>query len=272
VSFFKIIFVPTDFTSRSDVAYRYACEIATETDDEICLLNVVDTPYEFPSRLNEILKQRKEAATKELEAVVNDLKSIDKCKKLHIEQRIETGKIATTILQQIKKRKPGLVIMGTGGEHSIKNLIYGSITNTMLLDSPVPVLGIPGNSDYRSIHSFVFATDLRKRDIKIIKWVYVLASKLNAEFHVIHIDTGTDENNIRKFKKRLTTKVSEKIILEVKTDNSFFEGMTSYLRNQQRLIIVMPRYKKKFIEWLTVRSSAREIAYYGHSPLLMIPA
>jgi nucleotide-binding universal stress UspA family protein len=272
MSFFKTILVPTDFTQRSEVAYRHACEIAAKTGDTVCLLNVVEPPYEFPSRLNEIIESRKTIALEELESVKNGLKSVEKFSHIDIEVRIETGKIISTILHQINKKMPGLVIMGTGGEYSLKNLIYGSITNSMLLNSPVPVLGIPANTDYRSVNSFIFATDLRKHDLKIIKWVQNLASAIGSEFHAIHIDTNDHEKSTSEFESRLKNEVSEKSVLEVRKGEDFFSGMTSYLVNTQGQIIVMPRYKKKFIEWLTSKSSAREIAHYGRSPLLIIPA
>lgn len=272
MSFFKTILVPTDFTQRSEIAYRYACEIAAETGDTVCLLNIVEPPYEFPSRLNEIIESRETKAMEELESVKNGLTSVEKFSHINIEVKIETGKIVSSILQQIKERVPGLVIMGTGGEYSLKNLIYGSITNSMLLDSPVPVLGIPKNTDYRPVQLFVFATDVRKRDLKIIKWVQNLADILEAEFHAMHVDTGEKEKNIAEFESRLKNEVSEKSTLEVRKSEDFFSGITSYLTNKQGTIIVMPRYKKKFIEWLTSKSSAKEIAHYGRSPLLMIPA
>jgi nucleotide-binding universal stress UspA family protein len=272
MSFFKTILVPTDFTQRSETAYRYACEIAAKTDDTVCLLNVIEPPYEFPSRLNEVLESRRSAAKKELESIKKDLKSVDRFSHIDIEIRIETGKIASTILHEINNRLPGLVIMGTGGEYSLKNLIYGSMTNTILLDSPVPVIAIPANTDYRPVESFVFATDLRKHDLKIIKWVQNLASLLDAEFHALHVDTGEKEEIIAEFASRLKQKVSEKSILEVKESEDFFSGITSWLMNKQGQIIVMTRYKKKFIEWLTSKSSVRDISHYGRSPLLMIPA
>lgn len=272
MSFFKTILVPTDFTPRSEIAYRYACEIAAKTGDTVCLLNIVEPPYEFPSRLNEILESRKTAAMNELESIKRDLKSVERFSHIQIEARIGTGKIASSIHHQIKERSPGLVIMGTGGEYSLKNFVYGSITNSMLMDSPVPVLGIPENTDYRPVQSFVFATDLRKHDVKIIKWVRDLAAILGTEFHIMHVDKGEKDKNIAEFESRLKEQVSEKSILEVKKGEDFFSGITSYLKNKKGLIIVMPRYKKKFIEWLTSKSSAREIAHYGRSPLLMIPS
>ncbi len=272
MGFFNTILVPTDFSLRSESAYRYALELAVLNKDRICLLNVVSPPYEFPSRLDSIIEERIKAVESEMDTTIRDLKSVDQFKHLRIDKIVKQGKIVPAVLNAIEEIKPGLVVMGIGSDDGLKKLLFGSVTNSILLDSEVPVLAIPENSDYKPTGSLVFTTDLRNRDIKIIREMRLLAAELGSEFHTVHIITENEKEKASAFEKTLKNEISNRIILETPESESFFEGITAYLKDQKNAMVIMPRYKKTFLEWMLLKSKAREIALYGKTPLLMVPA
>jgi len=272
MGFFNTILVPTDFSLRSETAYRYALELAVLNNDKIVLLNIVRPPYEFPSRLDSIIDDRVKKAKSELDSTVGDLKSVEQFKNLHIETIVKRGKIVPSILNTVEEMNPGLVVMGIGSDDGFKKLMFGSVTNSILLDSDVPVLAIPENSDYKPTASLVFTTDLRERDVKIIPEMRMLAAELDAEFHTVHVITDNEREEASSFEKKLKRNITDKIILETTEAESFFEGITMYLKSRKNAMVVMPRYKKTFLEWMLLKSKAREIALYGKTPLLMVPA
>ena len=46
---------------------------------------------------------------------------------------------AALILDQVRRRRPRLVVMGSHGHHPVRNLFFTSVTRAVLKESPVPV-------------------------------------------------------------------------------------------------------------------------------------
>jgi nucleotide-binding universal stress UspA family protein len=272
---FKTILIPTDFSTRSEASYRYACELAKATGAKLHFLNVLESPYDFPSRMDDILKASKKEHKKKLDAIIHDLQSFDDYSKLKFKYTIKSGKASLEILSAIEDINPDLVVMGTGGETGIKQVLYGSITNRILIDSPVPVLAITEKTDYREIKSLVFATNLQENDPKLIKKADKLARTLNAKFKAVHVAENKDfESNIKftGFKKVLESELSGNIKLELLTAPTFLEGIAGCIQKKPGTLLVMSRNKKKLLEWMLMNNTAREVSVYTSVPLLLIPS
>jgi nucleotide-binding universal stress UspA family protein len=272
---YKTILIPTDFSTRSESSYRYACEFAKATGAKLHFLNVIEAPYDFPSRMDDILKASKKEHKKKLESIIQDLQSFDDYSKLKIDFSVVAGKVSSEILSAIDKFKPDLVVMGTGGETGIKQVLYGSLTNRLLIDSPVPVLAITEKTDYREIKNVVFSTNLQENDPKLIKKTEKLARLLHAKVKAVHVAVNRDfESDIKftGFKKVLKSELDESIPLELITAPTFLEGIAGYIQNKPGTLLVMSRNKKKLLEWMLLNNTAREVSVYTSVPLLLIPA
>jgi len=271
---YKTILIPTDFSTRSESSYRYACVLAKATGAKLHFLNVIEAPYDFPSRMDDILKASKKEHKKKLESIIQDLQSFDDYSKLKFDYSVVTGKVSLEILSAIDEHKPDLVVMGTGGETGIKQVLYGSLTNRLLIDSPVPVLAITEKTDYREIKNVVFATNLQENDPKLIKKTEKLARSLKAKVKAVHVAVNRDfESDIKftGFKKVLKSELDESIPLELITAPTFLEGIAGYIQNKPGTLLVMSRNKKKLLEWMLLNNTAREVSVYTSVPLLLIP-
>lgn len=272
---FKTILVPTDFSTRSEASFRYACELAKVTGSKLHFLNVIEAPYDFPSRMDDILKASKKVHKIKLEGIIQDLQSFDDFSKLKIDYSIKTGRASLEILTAIDNINPDLVVMGTGSETGIKQVLYGSITNRILIDSPVPVLAISKKTDYREIKSLVFATNLQENDPKLIKKTEKLARTLKAKFKAVHVAVNRDfESDIKftGFKKMLQSELGDSISLELTTAPTFLEGIAGCIQKKPGTLLVMSRNKKNLLEWMLMNSTAREVSVYTSVPLLLIPS
>lgn len=275
MAIYKTILIPTDFSTRSEASYRYACEMAKATGAKLHFLNVIEAPYDFPSRMDDILKASKKEHKIKLEGIIHDLHSFDNFSKLKIDYSIKTGKPSLEILSAIDDINPDLVVMGTGGETGIKQVLYGSITNRILIDSPIPVLAITEKTDYRDIKNLVFATNLQENDPKLIKKTEKLARTLNAKFKAVHVAVNRDfESDIKftGFKKVLKSELDENISLELITAPTFLEGITGFIQKKPGTLLVMSRNKKKLLEWMLMNNTAREVSVYTSVPFLLIPS
>jgi len=276
LQFASSIVVPTDFSRKSEIAIRYACEIASNTGGEVHFLNVIEEPYDFPSRVQEILDARKKENEEKLSDIIQELHTVDEFRIIKMKGVVKTGKVLTTTRQFARDQNHNLLVIGLGGEADLKKVLYGSITNNLLMTSEIPVLAISKHIDYRELKTMLFATDMRKRDIKFIKKMREFCLDIGVTLKLIHVvendkSPRTDKlDNFNKKLKKITKNPDAGVI--VLHGDSLTEGITRYIGNDKHTLLVMTRYKKKFWEWLLSNSTAKSIAQMASVPLLMLPA
>ena len=274
MAFKSSILVPTDFSEKSEIAIRYACEIAACTGAEILFMNVIEPPYDFPSRIEEVVASKKKAAVNKLTKIIDDLHSVDEFRFIRMKGKVEVGKVDTAILEVTRSEDFDLICVGLGGEHDLKKALYGSITNTLLLESDIPVFAISKRIDFRSPKQLVFATDLRKNDLEIIHQMESFAKDLGVKFRIINIvgDLDSNQKKVEAFTQEIRDLTKNRSIeIEQYEGDSFLEGITKLIGSDSRTILVTTRYKKTLLEWLFTKSNARVLATIAEVPLLLIP-
>lgn len=276
LQFASSIVVPTDFSRKSETAIRYACEIASNTGGIIHFLNVIEEPYDFPSRVQEILEARIQEHEEKLSEIIENLHRVDSYRIIRMKGLVETGKVLTVTRHISEKHNHNLIVIGLGGEADLKKVLYGSITNNLLMTSKVPVLAISKHIDYREMRTLLFATDMRKQDIPYIKTMREFCLDIGVTLKFVHIAENPDDVNkkkLAKFNKRLqkiTKNPNAQLLLH--PGPTFSEGITDYIGKDKHTLLVMTRYKKKFLEWLLSNSTAKSVAQMASVPLLMLPA
>lgn len=275
MSFPKSILVPTDFSSKSENAIRYACEIASYSGSYVQFLNVIEEPYDFAVRAGEIVEKIKSENTEKLSKLIDDLHSTDQYRHLKLKGRVLVGKVQSTILSAAEEDNFSLISLGLGGEADLRKAMYGSITNNILLESSVPVLAISKRIDYRPPQKLVFSTDLRESDLKPLKKMKKFAIEIGAALRIVHVwdqDDDRGRTEIEHFGKLVKEKLkAPHQEIEVVENSDFVEGITRYIDNDNHTILVMTRYRRRFFEWLFSNSTVREVAQIASVPLLMLP-
>lgn len=273
--FAKSILVPTDFSSKAEIAIRYACEIAQTTNAELHFLNVIEPPYDFPSRIEEILEAQKEEHAEKLTKLIDDLHSIDDFRNIKIKGQVEIGKVGYTITHVAEEKDHDLIAIGLGGEPHLKKALYGSITNNLLLDSTLPVFAISKRLNFTQPKHLIFSTALREGDIMHIKRMNKFARDLGITLRIIHIrekGKAGPQLSVDEFQQKVRKALNHKTIeIELQQSSSFVEGITEFIGGNRDSILVMTRYKKKFLEWLLSNSTVRSVAQIAAVPLLMLP-
>jgi len=276
LQFASSIVVPTDFSRKSEIAIRYACEIASNIGGEVHFLNIIEEPYDFPSRVQEILEARKKEHEYKLSHMIEDLHAVDEFRIIKMKGVVKTGKMLTTMRQVVKEHDHNLIVIGLGGEADLKKVLYGSITNNLLMTIDIPVLAISKHIDYRELKTMLFATDMRKRDLKFIKEMREFCFDIGVTLRVIHIAEENEELDMKtltafnKKLKKITKNPGAEIIVYHAV--SFTEGITKYIGKDKQTLLVMTRYKMKFWEWLLSNSTVKSLAQMTSVPLLMLPA
>lgn len=144
----KKILWPTDFSENAAKAQPYVTSLTEQYQTEVHVLYVMEElPYAElayhgpvadldPSQMDKIRQWEKEQATERLDGICD--RYLKGCP-LYV-RHVATGDPAKEILNFIEKEKMDMVVMASRGR---KGFYFGSVTEKVVKNSPVPVVTIP---------------------------------------------------------------------------------------------------------------------------------
>ena len=138
----KTILVPLDGSEHSAEALPVIRSLLLTAERRVHLLRVLppfDSAAERRERLGgppSHLSLRLQSASEHLEAVVEDLERFG----AEVTAEVRVGEICETILATAAQLDAGLIAMVTHGRHGILRWLKGSVAESILRQSPVPLL------------------------------------------------------------------------------------------------------------------------------------
>jgi nucleotide-binding universal stress UspA family protein len=126
---------PTDFSERSEYAFRLACSLARDHGGEVLVLHVLEPQAVV---YGDMVIPRPD------EVVVNEVKK----KLLQIQgpdgkicrHRLEEGLPVEQILRVAKESKCNMIVMGTHGRRGFSRVLLGSVAEQVMRKAPCPVV------------------------------------------------------------------------------------------------------------------------------------
>ena len=132
----KTVLVPLDGSELAARALPFATTIAARSGWSLLLLRAVDT-LSAPTEAAGLALER--AAQEALDVVAASLPVSG----VRVVTRVVDGQAETRILEATADEDVSLVVMSTHGRGGIGRFIYGSVADTVLRHTPVPVLIVP---------------------------------------------------------------------------------------------------------------------------------
>jgi nucleotide-binding universal stress UspA family protein len=268
----KILF-PTDFTEDAQQAFTYALEICKKTGAELHLFHAIEEPYDFAVRIEEQIQHRKDNAYAKLQTMMEDARESERYSNLAIYSEIKRGKPYPSILNKGHDIGADLIIVGTTGESSLKRILYGNVTSSIILESDIPVFTVPANSKKPYLDRFIFATDFRDQDVQALKKTVQFATPFEAEVHVVHISEEKGIESEIKF-RGFCDLVNEEIdypdlhFKNIRAER-FSKGISEFMNDFPASLITITRYKKAFLKTILWASSTQELSYHTTVPMLV---
>jgi len=141
---YKRILVPVDGSPTATRGLREAIRLAKGHDSTLRLLHVVDRlpltqGMEPPAIIEELLRSAERAGHAVLEAGAA-LAAKDSIQAQTVMRKPPRGRVADTILDEARKWKAGLIVMGTHGRRGVRHLLLGSDAESVVRAARAPVL------------------------------------------------------------------------------------------------------------------------------------
>lgn len=267
------ILVPTDFSDLSKVAVQYAIKMANKFDGNVTLLHVISgiVPVrgDMSSRIKKVEMELVAQAEFDFGPVVKEAQKLNKTDN-PITSKIEKGEsFNKTLKAYVKKNKFDLIVMGTRGASGVTKYVLGSNTVSVLEDSLIPVLAVPGNAEFKSFKNVVYASDLKhfEREVRsILPYLKIFDSTLHV-FHVV--DKVKDMENLEVIVKKALKKVDyRKSTVTLDKSKKIELAIESFVKTLHADLVIMFTHKRNFYEKLFNRSMTKQMAFQTNIPLL----
>jgi nucleotide-binding universal stress UspA family protein len=203
----KKILVPTDLSDVAELGLRLAVEIAKRCHASISMVNFTQHPISksFTTTGDVNLKIDGEedvftlrllhAQKEKLEALV----ALYSAAGVAIEFSVLDNDFENGIDDYLEQEKIDLVVMGTSGEETAKEVFTGNHTEKVIKVSSCPVLSVRDGFKVEDLNNIVAAVDIIS-DNQVAHGLSILrelASCFDAHIHVVHVrDSDSDSNLI----------------------------------------------------------------------------
>ncbi len=140
----KKIMVPVDFSEVAPIVCKWAKSLAKKLEADLIIVYVLEDLSTYEGiyvdlkTLSDLEKTLFEGAKKSMEDFVKthfaDFKNV--------ETIIVKGDIVEKIIATAEEKKADLIVMGTHGRKGIDKILFGSVAEGVVKNSPVPVVTI----------------------------------------------------------------------------------------------------------------------------------
>ncbi len=275
----KRILLPTDFSSISLNAIRYALSLYEESKCEFYLLNVYRVPYMTNEELMEndaqqlaILEtEMYESSRKNLKALVSGFNENDN----HVYHTIsDYNFFIDSVKQSVLEKEIDLVIMGTKGATGAKEIFIGSNTGDVLMKTDCNMIAIPENSTYKAPKEIVFPTDFKLRyERDDLSPLIELAETNKSTLRILHFSQDGQLTEEQVSNKKVLSSYLETMehSFHTLTNIDFEEALNCFVQSRGNIdMIAMISGHYNFFQRLFFRPKVMELSFHTKVPLYVL--
>jgi len=210
VPFSKILF-PIDFSERCLGAARYSIPLAERFHSEVTLLHVEPPPEAYPDRsIDREIPPEKRLRDFLCAAFAH----------LEVKRVLRVGTdVAEEIVRYARDDGSDLIMMPTHGYGAFRRLLLGSTTAKVLYDARCPVwtgahLAQGPPAEWINPTTILCAADNDAGTEKALKWASQLASELDADLVLVHVEprlTRSEEYDSKEFDEQVIAAANQKM-------------------------------------------------------------
>jgi nucleotide-binding universal stress UspA family protein len=270
------ILVPIDFSECSMNALKYAAQLARKLRTaDLVIVHAFTMPLVYGEMgiyaSADLLTAKMD---EEIEENFRGLsKNIPELKKISFTTLTQQALAVDAILSLCMTTDIDLVVMGTKGASGIDEIIMGTNTYSVIKNTKCPVLVIPKNAQYDTIHNIALASDYKPIESSKLEPLKVLIKVFGSKLHLIHISdkNGIDASMAEEAKKLEHSLKNISHQLNFIINDNVEEGLNSYItQNKIDLLVLVPR-KHKLFDMIFGSGESKKIVFHTKTPLLAIP-
>lgn len=275
----KTILVPTDFSETSRNASRYALKLAADLEaKKIVFYNAYQPPpviteNTLPAMPIMDLDTIKDISEQGMKVFLEKMQQ--ECPEgVELDYKSGFSILANDINELCTGLGAGLIVMGITGTSKIEEVLVGSTAISVMKQTTVPVIIVPGEARYSSIKNVMFACDFKNVvETTPVQPIKNILDATKAALHVVNVyDSEKEITGDKTLQQELLHSLLKDYDPEFHFENNehFIDGINHFVDTHNiDLIITIPR-KHKMFEGLFRERHTKKLAYHSHVPLMYI--
>ncbi len=264
----KILF-PTDFSENANNALAYALELAKKIKAEIEVIHVYSVSFTDVAPLaHEYIKAMMDSKLEEVDT------GFEKLIETYGEDSIAKTKAiyglfpAVEIMDYAEKNKCDYIIMGTKGRTSQFDKIVGSITSTVVMKAPCPVIAIPESAKFEEIYSIALAASFDDKNDQTIERLQVFANQVMSGIHLVHVNTKSKKEEMEKVMEdeQYTSTFTQFTVVH---NPSVINGLDAFVKEYKINMLALYIPKRRLWERIFHQSVTKKMALHSEIPLIV---
>ncbi|MFZ7115209.1 MAG: universal stress protein [Bacteroidota bacterium] len=270
----KKILVPLDFSETSVRAMNYAASLAFNLKSEIILFHTVVVP---------VVTSGDMVFATDVTALQNDaIAHLEKAKaellsqytKLTISINSTIGVPANEINLKCKNDGIDMVIMGSNGTSGMVQVVFGSVTRSVIANCPCPVLTVPINAPNTYPGKVAFATNFDDHELQSLFLLTEMLRSFGTEIHLIHVGNGSDmksqDDLLTYFRGQVRANINyENIKYHILKGDDVEDTIESFIVGNKMEWLAIAKRKRNFFDLITSKSLTNKLHHHSYVPLLV---
>ena len=261
------IILATDFSQENKMLVPYALDLLKPTGGTIVLFHAYMDHFEVIDAKNTAL-----AAMEQSIAYLNG--EIEKLGLSDIEviPKLMDGYPEQELLHLTREIQPDLVLMGTRGRGR-KSFLEGSMSKSLMSKSPVPLLSIHEDYQYKPNNEVLYVTNFDKNDAMTITKVFNILKPYQLHVHVVHFIMDGEPSKAAKQMKDLEESLkymnlNGEICYKLVYNSNPRDGMKAYCSENNISLAAFIPHRKHFWDIFFRDKVTKNDFFDLHIPLL----
>jgi nucleotide-binding universal stress UspA family protein len=269
----KTIIVPVDFSEQSEYALKVAASLAKTYNAQILALHMLELNEAMISSSEGFHPEQTVFLLKLAEKRIHDfldkpfLKGVKKVTPI-----IKHFKVFGEVNDVVERHGADLIVMGSHGSDGLKEIFVGSNAEKVVRHAQVPVLVIKDDLEDFKVDTFVFACAFKEESLGAFHKAWAFAEKLNADFHLVYINTPGDNflSNVDAREKiaNFMEKAGADLEVNIYNDYSVEKGVLNFSEKVKADVVSIPTHGRKGLSHFFMGSIGEDIANHSKIPVI----
>ncbi|PPK85457.1 nucleotide-binding universal stress UspA family protein [Neolewinella xylanilytica] len=267
----KKIMVATDYSESANSSVQYGVSLANHFGSLLSLVSAVEEPYSAAAgALIDVKDHIRDEAMETMDKVKREV-SGQLTSGATIDTHTVDGEPGPTITRVAKAKDYNLIVTGTKGSDAARELFTGSVANSVIKNSKLPVLVVPDKIPFREFRRILIAVDEKSlAGSHVLQPLIDVLSAYDAELIVYHGDEDGDGKGYDPRLGQYLGDVNHRFEVRSGKDDSIAEGIEQAVKLHDADLLVMIYHDRGFFGRLFNESTVSKVVFKSTVPLLVL--
>ena len=267
----KKIMVATDYSESANSAVRYGLSLANHFGSLLSLVSAVDEPYSASA--GTLVDMKDKIRTEAMDTMGKVKTELDG--QLSNGARVDThtvdGDPGPTITRVAQAKHYDLLVTGTKGSDAAREMFTGSVANSVIENSKLPVLVVPDSVGFREFRRILVAVDTKKlAGAHVLEPLRAILRAYDAELIVYHGDEDGDGVGYDPRLPEYLSDVRHRFEVRSGKDGSVADGIQRAVKSHEADLLVMIYHDRGFFGRLFNSSTVSKVVFDSSVPMLVL--